>query len=91
MTSTTAADVCPHCGCRPRPARPSRERDGCRRAVVIVVRELGEATAKQVSAALKKAHGRGTVTKALADLTRAGRLVNRSDKRGYRVAEGGRA
>lgn len=69
-------------------ARARREREGCRRAVVIVVREAGEATTKQVAGVLRKAHGRGTVVKALADLTRAGRLVNARDRRGYRLAGG---
>ncbi|HYH65563.1 MAG TPA: hypothetical protein VD866_12775 [Urbifossiella sp.] len=96
MTTTTArpraatalAAVCPHCGGRPRrTSRPSRARQGCRRAVLIVVREAGEVTAKKVQAILRKAHGPGTVEKALADLTAAGRLVNLRDKRGYRLAD----
>lgn len=32
-------------------------------------------------------HGPGTVAKALAELTRAGELVNPQDKRGYRLPE----
>ena len=32
-------------------------------------------------------HGAGTVAKALAELTAAGELVNRRDKRGYRLPE----
>ena len=46
-------------------------------------------TAKEVVQALRRQgrpHGPGTVTKALAELTRAGELVNPKDKRGYRLA-----
>lgn len=47
-------------------------------------------TRKQLVRALREAgtgHGPGTVAKALADLTRAGELVNIRDKRGYQLPE----
>ena len=46
------------------------------------VPEGGDAALK----AAGKRHGPGTVAKALADLTSAGELVNRKDKKGYRLA-----
>lgn len=64
-------------------------RNECRRDVLAVVRAAGRPlTRKQVVRALKAAgspHGAGTVAKALAELTRAGELVNLLDKRGYRL------
>jgi hypothetical protein len=44
-------------------------------------------TRKQIVKVLRKSHGVGTIAKALADLTRSGELVNRKDKRGYRLPE----
>jgi hypothetical protein len=59
--------------------------------VLAVARSVGRAlTRKEVIRALKDAglrHGVGTVAKALAELTRAGELVNLRDKRGYRLPE----
>jgi hypothetical protein len=56
-----------------------------------VVQAVGRAlTRKEVIRALRaagKAHGPGTVDKALADLTAAGELVNPRDKRGYRLPD----
>jgi len=58
---------------------------------VAAVRGAGRPlTRKEVVRALKASrlgHGAGTVAKALAELTAAGELVNRRDKRGYRLPE----
>lgn len=63
-------------------------RAGCRADVLAVVRAADRPlTTKEVVRALRlarKAHGLGTVTKALADLTREGELMNPRDGRGYR-------
>ena len=68
-------------------ARKSGAREECRSDVLAAVREAGRPlTRKEVVRALKAArlgHGAGTVAKALAELTAAGELVNRRDKRGY--------
>lgn len=65
-------------------------RAGCRADILTVIRHAGRAlTHKQLVRALREAgtpHGPGTVMKALAELTRAGELVNPKDKRGYRLA-----
>jgi Fe2+ or Zn2+ uptake regulation protein len=70
---------------------PTGRRAGCKRDIVEVVREAGRPlTFKEVVRALRGAgrgHGKGTVMKALAELTAAGELVNHKDKRGYRLPE----
>jgi hypothetical protein len=70
---------------------PGERRAGCRRDILAVVLAAGRPlTFKEVVRALREAgprHGRGTVEKALADLTAAGELVNRRDRRGYRLPE----
>jgi hypothetical protein len=73
-------------GAPPRGTRRAR----CREDVVAAVERAGRPlTRKEVVRALKGSgragHGGGTVEKALADLTRAGRLVNTRDKKGYRL------
>jgi hypothetical protein len=69
--------------------RRSGRRAGCREDILAVLRAAGRPlTRKQVVKALREAkagHGLGTVAKALAELTRAGELVNPQDKRGYRL------
>lgn len=74
-----------------RRARGDGKREECKAAVLAAVRAAGRPlTAKELTRALKEAragHGPGTVAKALADLTAAGRLVNTRDKRGYRLPE----
>jgi hypothetical protein len=64
-------------------------RAGCKADIVEAVRVAGKPlTRKEVVKALregKKGHGTGTVAKALAELTRAGELVNQKDKKGYRL------
>jgi hypothetical protein len=71
--------------------RISGARARCREDVLAVVRRAGRAiTRKEVIKALRAAglsHGPGTVSKALADLTAAGELVNPRDKRGYRLPD----
>jgi hypothetical protein len=72
-------------------ARPAGERAGCRRDVLEVL-AAGRVplTFKEVLKALRDAgrvHGKGTVMKALADLTKSRELVNLRDKRGYRLPE----
>jgi hypothetical protein len=71
--------------------RVSGARARCREDVLEVVRRAGRAvTRKEVIRALRAAglpHGPGTVSKALADLTAAGELVNPRDKRGYRMPD----
>jgi hypothetical protein len=66
-------------------------REQCRSDVLAAVRAAGRPlTRKEVLRALKEAgarHGPGTVAKALADLTASRELVNRRDKRGYRLPE----
>lgn len=66
-------------------------RAGCRQDIVQAIRDVGlPLTRKQLVKAFrdaKKAHGPGTIAKALADLTSAGELVNPRDKRGYRLSE----
>jgi hypothetical protein len=63
----------------------------CRQDVLAVVRASGKPlTRKEVIRALRdvrKPHGPGTVSKALAELTAAGELVNTKDKQGYRLPE----
>lgn len=63
----------------------------CKQDVVEVVRAANRPlTRKQIVKALKsagKAHGPGTIAKALADLTAAGELVNLKDKKGYRLPD----
>jgi hypothetical protein len=69
--------------------KPGGGREGCRRDVLAAVHAAGQPlTRKEVVRALKSAgamHGAGTVAKALAELTATGELVNRKDKRGYRL------
>jgi hypothetical protein len=71
--------------------RKSGAREQCRSDVVAAVREAGRPlTRKEVVRTLKTSkcrHGAGTIAKALAELTSAGDLVNRRDKRGYRLPE----
>lgn len=70
--------------------RATGGRAGCRADILEVVRAAGRAlTHKQLVRVLREAgrpHGPGTVMKALAELTRAGELVNPKDRRGYRLA-----
>jgi len=70
---------------------PAGERVGCRGDVLEVVAAAGiPLTFKEVVKALRDAgrtHGKGTVMKALADLTKSGELINLRDKRGYRLAD----
>jgi hypothetical protein len=67
------------------------ERAECKRDILAAVREAGRPlTRKQLVRVLRAGgtgHGPGTVAKALADLTAAGELVNRKDKRGYRMPD----
>ena len=61
----------------------------CRADIVELITISGRPlTAKQVVKSLRQAgktHGTGTVAKALADLTNECQLVNRKDKKGYRL------
>jgi hypothetical protein len=70
--------------------RPRGRRAGCRAAVLAVLRVAGRAmTHGQLLEALRDAgtpHSPATVMRALADLTRAGEVVNPKDRRGYRLA-----
>ncbi|MBP3957815.1 hypothetical protein J8F10_21390 [Gemmata sp. G18] len=70
--------------------RSTGGRDECRADIIEALRAAGEAlTRKEIVRELKlagKAHGPGTVAKALADLTTSGVLVNPRDKKGYRLA-----
>ncbi|AMV29415.1 hypothetical protein VT84_33785 [Gemmata sp. SH-PL17] len=70
--------------------RATGGRDECRTDILAVVTAAGQArTQKEIVRELKlagKAHGPGTVVKALADLTTSGVLVNPRDKKGYRLA-----
>jgi hypothetical protein len=63
----------------------------CKADIVDVIRAANQPlTRKEVIQELRKArkhHGRGTVAKALADLTAAGELSNPKDKKGYRMPE----
>jgi len=72
-------------------AAASDRRAKCRSDILDTIRAVGHAlTRKKLISELKKAgtpHGGGTVAKALAELTRAGELVNRKDKHGYRLPE----
>jgi hypothetical protein len=72
-------------------ARGGTRRLGCRHDILAAVRAAGRPlTRKQLVRILRDAragHGPGTVAKALADLTAAGELVNRRDKRGYRLPD----
>lgn len=78
-------------GERPSPKKTRGGREQCRADVLAAVRAAGAPlTRKEVIRALRAAgadHGAGTVAKALADLTRLKELVNRKDKRGYRLPE----
>jgi hypothetical protein len=66
-------------------------REQCRADVLAAVRAAGgPLTRKEVVRALRTAgagHGPGTIAKALADLTQSKTLLNRRDKRGYRLPE----
>ena len=70
---------------------PGARRARCRADVMAVVERAGRPlTRKEVVRALRgggrgRGHGGGTVEKALAELTRAGQLVNTRDKTGYRL------
>lgn len=83
--------VLPAAGTGGRAAATSGGRAGCREDIIAVVRAARRAlTLKEIVKALRDAqrgHGPGTVTKALAELTRSGDLVNPRDKRGYRLPE----
>ena len=74
-----------------RPRRDSSRRAGCRRDILDLVRSAGKPlTRKQVVRGLKdagKAHGLGTVAKALAELTTGKELENPKDKKGYRLPD----
>ncbi|QEL14816.1 hypothetical protein PX52LOC_01714 [Limnoglobus roseus] len=77
-----------------RPRSPG-QRAGCKGDILAAIRDAGRPlTRKQIVKLFRderKGHGPGTVAKALADLTKAGELVNPKDKRGYRLAEWPRA
>lgn len=78
-------------GEQPTPKKAGGGREQCRADVLTAVRAAGHPlTRKEVIRALRGAgadHGAGTVAKALADLTQSKELVNRKDKRGYRLPE----
>ncbi len=78
-------------GERPTPKKAGSGREQCRADIMVAVRAAGHPlTRKEVIRALRAAgadHGAGTVAKALADLTQSKELVNRQDKRGYRLPE----
>lgn len=80
--------VWPAAGAMPT-ARRGCGRASCRAEVLAAVRAAGGAvTRKAVGRLLRAAgskHGVSTVTKALADLTAAGELLNPRDKLGYRL------
>jgi hypothetical protein len=72
------------------------QRDGghraqCKQDILLTVRNAHRPlTRKQLVRMLREAgtgHGPGTIAKALADRTKSGVLVNRMDKRGYRLSE----
>jgi hypothetical protein len=71
--------------------RKSSARQQCRTDILAAVRNAGKPlTRKEVIRTLiagKRTHGAGTIAKALAELTSVGELVNRKDKRGYRLPE----
>jgi hypothetical protein len=71
--------------------RPRGERAGCKQDTLAALRAAGRPlTRKLIVKALRDAktgHGTGTVAKALADLTKAGDLLNPRDRRGYRLSE----
>jgi hypothetical protein len=73
------------------PPRLTGERAGCRRDILALFRAGGRPlTRRQVERRQREAgtpHGRGTVAKALAELTKSGELVNARDRRGYRLPE----
>lgn len=72
-----------------RAARPTAARARCRADVLDVLRKAGEPLMrKQVQRALADRHGEGTVSKALAELVRAGVLANDRSKNGYTLADG---
>jgi len=66
-------------------------RGACKTDILETIRAASRAlTRKEVIKELKaggKRHGPGTVAKALADLTAAGKLVNMKDKKGYLFRE----
>ncbi len=69
---------------------PGARRARCRADVLAAVGRAGRPlTRKEVVRVMKgpgqAGHGAGTVEKALAELTRAGQLVNTRDKTGYRL------
>jgi hypothetical protein len=78
----------PTIGAERKRGAPGRRAE-CKADIVEVVSAAGSAlTQKEIVRALKlagKQHGPSTVTKALADLTAAGELVNPKDKKGYRL------
>ena len=78
------------------PSTDRLQRDGghraqCKQDILRTVRHAPRPlTRKQLVRMLREAgtgHGPGTIAKALADLTKCGELVNRMDKRGYRLPE----
>jgi len=75
--------------------RDGGHRAECKQDILRVVRAVSRPlTRKQLVRLLREAktgHGPGTIAKALADLTKSGQLVNRMDKRGYRLPEKHRA
>lgn len=74
-----------------RRSRDGGRRAGCRRDIMAAVGEEGRPiTRKQLVRVLRERgtpHGPGTVAKALAELTAAGKLVNPRDRRGYRLPD----
>jgi hypothetical protein len=71
--------------------RSRGERAGCKQDILAALRAAGRPlTRNSIVKALRDAktgHGPGTVAKALADLTKAGDLLNPRDRRGYRLSE----
>jgi hypothetical protein len=81
---------------RPTAGGETKERDAkrrveCQRDILAAIREAGKPlTRKELVRMLRsrtKPHGVGTIAKALADLTASEELVNRKDKRGYRLPD----
>jgi hypothetical protein len=71
--------------------RPRGARSDCKTDILEALRAAQQPqTRKEVVKALRKtgkAHGLGTVAKALADLTASGELMNPKDKKGYRLPD----
>jgi biotin operon repressor len=75
----------------PKQKTPDRCRERCKAAILDAIGAAGgPLSTKQVIRELAAADldfGRSTVTKSLADLTKAGQLVNPGDRQGYRLPE----